>query len=142
MQSKVLSVILSFTILGVYCSSRASTPSGCLIVKASGTSSRQNSSLSAAISSLGTGSSSSTACIFMFPSTYEEQVVINAYKGALTLYGYTADTSSYARNQVTINHSKNATAAGSDEASSTVDARGTNFKMYNIDVANAFGVGS
>ncbi|KAH6988399.1 pectin lyase fold/virulence factor [Ilyonectria destructans] len=142
MKSQVLSLALSFAVLGVSCSSRTSTPSGCLTVKASGATSSQYSSLSAAISGLGTGNSSSTACIFIFPGTYEEPVVINAYKGSLTLYGYTADTSSYTSNQATIKHSENATAAGSDEASSTVDARGTNFKMYNIDVVNSFGVGS
>ncbi|KAH7184016.1 pectin lyase fold/virulence factor [Fusarium oxysporum] len=142
MASQVLALIVSFAALGVSCSSRTSTPSGCLAVKASGASSGEYSSLGAAVSALGTGSSSSTACIFMYPGIYQEQVVINAFKGTLTLYGYTTDTSSYANNKVTIHHSENATVAGSDEASSTVDARGNNFRMYNIDVVNSFGVGS
>ncbi|KAK2471314.1 hypothetical protein H9L39_17545 [Fusarium oxysporum f. sp. albedinis] len=142
MASQVLALILSFAALGVSCSSRTSVPSGCLTVKVSGASSGEYSSLGAAINALGTGSSSSTACIFMYPGIYEEQVVINAFKGTLTLYGYTTDTSSYANNKVTMHHSENATVAGSDEASSTVDARGNNFRMYNIDVVNSFGVGS
>ncbi|KAH7267916.1 pectin lyase fold/virulence factor [Fusarium solani] len=141
MQFSLTSMILSFAVLGVSCSPRTSTPSGCLSVRASGGSSGEYASLGAAVAALGSGSTSSTACIFMYPGTYEEQVVINAYKGALTLYGYSTDTSSYAGNQVTIKHSENSTVAGSDEASSTVDARGTNFKMYNIDVENSF-VGS
>ncbi|KAJ4188416.1 hypothetical protein NW755_006576 [Fusarium falciforme] len=141
MQFSLASMILSFAVLGVSCSPRTSTPSGCLSVRASGASSGEYTSLGAAVVALGTGSTSSTACIFMYPGTYEEQVVISAYKGALTLYGYSTDTSSYAGNQVTIKHSENSTVAGSDEASSTVDARGTNFKMYNIDVVNSF-VGS
>ncbi|KAG6979273.1 putative pectinesterase A [Fusarium oxysporum f. sp. conglutinans] len=142
MASQVLALILSFAALGVSCSSRTSAPSGCLTVKVSGASSGEYSSLGAAVSALGTGSSSSTACIFMYPGIYQEQVVINAFKGTLTLYGYTTDTSSYANNKVTMHHSENATVAGSDEASSTVDARGNNFRMYNIDVVNSFGVGS
>lgn len=141
MQFSLTSMILSFAVLGVSCSPRTSTPGGCLSVRASGASSGEYASLGAAVAALGSGSTSSTACIFMYPGTYEEQVVINAYKGALTLYGYSTDTSSYAGNQVTIKHSENSTVAGSDEASSTVDARGTNFKMYNIDVENSF-VGS
>ncbi|UPK92125.1 hypothetical protein LCI18_003060 [Fusarium solani-melongenae] len=141
MQFPLTSIILSFAVLGVSCSPRTSAPSGCLSVRASGASSGEYASLEAAVAALGSGSTSSTACIFMYPGTYEEQVVINVYKGALTLYGYSTDTSSYSGNQVTIKHSENSTVAGSDEASSTVEARGTNFKMYNIDVVNSF-VGS
>jgi pectinesterase len=77
----------------------------------------------------------------LYPGTYNEQVVVKGYQGALTIYGYTTDTSSYTSNQVTITHSENSTVAGSDEASSTVDARLSDFKMYNIDVVNSF-VGS
>lgn len=140
MKTSVLS-LLALAVPGVFCSLRTSTPSGCLTVKATGASSTEYSSLSDAITSLGTGSSSSTACIFLYAGSYNEQVVVKSYQGALTIYGYTNDSSSYANNQVTITHSENSTVAGSDEASSTVDSRLNNFKMYNINVVNSF-VGS
>lgn len=78
----------------------------------------------------------------MYPGTYSEQVSIKTYAGALTIYGYTTDTSSYISNQVTISHSESAAVAGNDEASSTVDVTVNNFKMYNINVDNTYGVGS
>lgn len=67
--------------------SRTSPPSGCLTVGTGGT----YSTISAALTALGTGSSTSTACIFIYAGTYQssEQVYIS-YKGALTLYGYTS----------------------------------------------------
>jgi pectinesterase len=48
----------------------------------------------------------------------------------------------YKDNAVTITHSLNASVAGSDEKSSTVDVTSANFKMYNINVVNSFGKGS
>lgn len=78
----------------------------------------------------------------MYSGTYSEQVKITSYKGALTIYGYTTDTSSYANNAVTIKHSESASAAGSDEASSTFDVKVDGFKMYNINVDNSYGEGS
>jgi pectinesterase len=68
--------------------SRTSPPSGCLTVGSGGT----YSTITAALTALGAGSSTSTACIFIYAGTYAsastDQVYIN-YKGALTLYGYT-----------------------------------------------------
>ncbi|KIN00065.1 carbohydrate esterase family 8 protein [Oidiodendron maius Zn] len=137
---KLLSVWpVACAVCGVSCTSRTSPPNGCLTIRASGA---EYSSLSSAINTLGQGTSSSTACIFLYPGTYNEQVIINNYKGALTIYGYTSDISSYASNQVTITHSESAAAAGSDEASSTLDVRVDNFRMYNVNVANSYGKGS
>ena len=66
--------------------SRTTSPSGCLTVGSGGT----YSTISAALTALGTGSSTSSACIFIYSGTYDstDQVYIN-YQGALTLYGYT-----------------------------------------------------
>lgn len=44
--------------------------------------------MGAALTALGT-LSTAAACIFIYTGTYTEQITIN-YKGALTLYGYTA----------------------------------------------------
>lgn len=64
---------------------RTTNPGGCLEVQGTNPTSSQHKTLSLAITALGTGTS--TQCIFIWPGTYTEQVVIQ-YKGALTLYGY------------------------------------------------------
>ncbi|KAH8655848.1 pectin lyase fold/virulence factor [Xylariales sp. PMI_506] len=119
---------------------RTSTPSGCLTVRASGAASGEYSLLSAAVAALGT-TSTADACIFMYAGTYQDQVKI-AYKGALTVYGYTTNVGTYKNNQVTIQHSETSTAAGGDEPSSTVDVTSANFNMYNINVVNTYGTGT
>lgn len=120
--------------------SRTSPPSGCLTVRSSGTKSGEYSTLSAALSALGT-SSTSSACIFIYSGTYNEQVTIT-YKGPLTIYGYTTDTSSYKSNVVTITHSQTSTAAGSLDASSTANIKSSNFNAYNINFVNSYGKGT
>jgi pectinesterase len=67
---------------------RTSPPSGCLVVRGSGTKSGEYSTLSAAVTAL--GSSTTDACIFIYNGTYTESIRID-YGGALTLYGYTTE---------------------------------------------------
>ncbi|KAI0142683.1 carbohydrate esterase family 8 protein [Xylariaceae sp. FL1272] len=119
--------------------SRTSAPSGCLSVKPGTTTSGWYTTLTAALASLGSGTS--TVCIFMYQGTYSEQVTIS-YAGPLTIYGYTTDAGDYKSNTVTITHSESAAAAGSDAASSTVQAKGNNFNMYNINIINTYGQGA
>lgn len=69
--------------------SRTSPPSGCKVVRGSGTQSGEYSSLGAVLTALGTTSAAS-ACIFIYSGTYAEQATIQ-YKGALTIYGYTTE---------------------------------------------------
>ena len=69
--------------------SRTSPPSGCKVVRQSGTQSGEYSTFGAALSALGT-SSTTSACIFIYSGTYNEQVTIQ-YKGPLTIYGYTTE---------------------------------------------------
>jgi pectinesterase len=114
---------------------RTSAPSGCLTVGSSGT----YSSVGAAVSAL--GSSTADACIYIAGGTYKEQVTIK-YGGALTLYGQTADTSSYKSNTVTITHSLDSPTAGSLDKSATVNVVSNGLKMYNINVVNGYGKGA
>lgn len=70
---------------------RTSPPSGCLVVSTA-PASGQYSDMNDAIAALGSGSSTSTACIFVYSGTYtvgSSQIYIN-YAGNLTLYGETA----------------------------------------------------
>lgn len=65
---------------------RTSPPPGCISAGNGGT----HGTIQAALSSLGSGSSGSSACIFIYPGTYNNNdgITIN-YKGSLTLYGHT-----------------------------------------------------
>lgn len=60
----------------------------------------------------------------------------------MQIYGYTTDTTTYKSNQVTIQAGVPASTAGSDDASGTLRVHKNDFKMYNVNVKNTFGVGS
>ncbi|TVY88764.1 Pectinesterase [Lachnellula willkommii] len=75
--------------------------------------------------------------------TYTEQVIIPSRAAALTIYGYTTDTSSYSSNVVNIEHSESlASGAADDEATGTVQNSAANTKFYNINIKNTYGEGS
>ncbi|KAF4224841.1 hypothetical protein CNMCM6457_008902 [Aspergillus fumigatiaffinis] len=116
-------------------SDRSKAPAGCLTVGSSG----KYSTIGAALNAL--GASTSDACIFIGAGTYKEQLTIS-YKGKLTMYGETTDTSSYKQNRVTITHTISSPQAGTLDKSATVNVRSDGFKMYNINVVNGYGKGS
>jgi pectinesterase len=58
------------------------------------------------------------------------------------ILGYTTDTTTYTGNQVIISAGVSATQAGSDDASGTLRIHKNDFRMYNVNVKNTFGVGS
>ncbi|KAI9147149.1 Pectinesterase A [Paramyrothecium foliicola] len=118
---------------------RTSPPSGCLSVGTGGT----HKNITDALNALGSGTSTSKACIFIYAGTYASsaQVYIN-YKGALTLYGYTTNTGSQGSNAVTFTRNINSATAGSLDASSTFNIVSANFKAYNINFKNLYGKGA
>ncbi|KAJ3945290.1 uncharacterized protein N0V96_005318 [Colletotrichum fioriniae] len=118
--------------------SRTSAPSGCLTVKKSG---GQYSTIQKAVDALST-TDSAKQCIFIDQGTYSEQVLIPARTAQLTIYGYTADTSSYAGNKVTITAKKSQADGLNNDASATLRIKAKNFKLYNVNVANTYGKGS
>jgi pectinesterase len=119
--------------------SRTSPPSGAVVVRQSGTQSGEFSTISAAITSLGSATTNRT--IFIYPGTYKEQVVIQ-YKGPLTIYGSTTDTGSWKSNTVTITNNLNAQDNGGNDASGTLRALSNDFRLYNVNVANTYGQGT
>ncbi|KAJ7258782.1 carbohydrate esterase family 8 protein [Mycena haematopus] len=119
--------------------SRTTPPAGAVVVRQSGATSGQFTTITAAINSLPNDSSART--IFIYPGTYTEQVYITR-TGQLTIYGSTTDTTSYTSNSVTITFSDSAAAAGSDDPSGTLRVHKDNFALYNVNVRNTFGVGS
>ncbi|KAK7413842.1 hypothetical protein QQX98_007259 [Neonectria punicea] len=120
--------------------SRTTAPSGCLTVKKSA-SSGQYSTIQAAVNSLST-SSTSAQCIFIDQGTYTEQVLVPTRKAQLTIYGYTADTTGYAGNKVTITGKKSQADGLNNDETAPLRIKAPNFKLYNVNVANTYGKGS
>lgn len=118
--------------------SRTSPPSGCITVGSGHT----YATLTLALASLST-TSTTAQCIFIYSGTYTEQVTIQARSAALTIYGYTTDTTSYTSNVVTIQHSSSlASGAPNDESTGTIINLAANTKFYNINIKNTYGAGS
>ncbi|KAL3425806.1 Pectinesterase 2 [Phlyctema vagabunda] len=129
---------LSSFVTAVLATSRTSPPSGSLTVGSSGT----YSTIQKAVNALSTTSTSAQS-IFIYSGTYSEQVTIPALKGALTVYGYTTDTSGYSKNVVNIVHSSSLlSGAANDEATSAVINLSANTKFYNVNIKNTYGKGS
>ncbi|KAK4166391.1 putative pectinesterase [Cladorrhinum sp. PSN259] len=118
---------------------RTTPPANCITVAKSG---GQFSTLQSAVNSLST-SSSGTQCIFIYPGTYNEQVLIPARKALLTIYGSTSDTTSYKSNTVLITQKKSQLDGGiSNDETATLRVKSEGFKLYNVNVENSYGKGS
>ncbi|GKT60615.1 pectinesterase [Colletotrichum tofieldiae] len=126
-------LLLSSLVAGAFGAARTSPPSGALVVAKSG---GTYTSVQKAVDAAKSGS-----VIFIQPGTYNEQVLIPANKGALTIYGYTADDQDYSKNQVTITNNLGADKAGSNDASGTLRAKNDGLKVYNINIVNSRGKG-
>ncbi|KAF2712203.1 carbohydrate esterase family 8 protein [Pleomassaria siparia CBS 279.74] len=134
----VLSLLsLASTVLAA---SRTTAPDGCLVVSKSATSS-QYKTVSLAVKALST-SSTTAQCIFIDQGTYSEQVYVPALKSALTIYGYTADTSSYTGNKAIITQALSQDDVASNDLTATLRAWTTNLKVYNVNLVNTRGKGS
>ncbi|RYP37904.1 hypothetical protein DL767_002776 [Monosporascus sp. MG133] len=133
------SVLLSLALVAVVAAeSRTSAPNGCLNVAKSG---GDFSTIQAAVNSLST-SNAADQCIFVNPGTYKEQVLVSSRAARLTIYGYTSDTASYAKNQVTITGSLSQKDGLSNDQTATLRVKAKNFRLYNINVKNEYGEGS
>ena len=116
--------------------SRTSAPSGALVVG----SGAKYTKIQDAVNALST-SSSTAQSIFIEAGTYNEQVLVPARKAALTIYGYTTDTSTYTANNI-ITHGIGLDTVASDDLTATLRVKAENFKMYNVNVKNTRGSGS
>lgn len=126
---KLLASLLSGASLAL-AASRTSPPSGCLHVAKSGGS---YTTVQSAIDDLST-TSTDDQCVFIDQGTYTEQVFIDTRAAQLTIYGYTADTTSYANNKAIITYNSPASTAGSNDASGTLRVHAANVKVYVSDV--------
>ena len=139
----------------VRAATRTSPPAGSVVVDPSTTTSGQFKTLSSAVASLPNDGSAQT--IFIFPGTYQEQVLIDR-SGAVTvrysipknnfvwsnlasqIYGYTTDTMDFTVNQVVITHNASLATSSSDDATGTLRIKSDNVRLYNLDIRNDFGV--
>ncbi|KAL5495232.1 hypothetical protein ACEPAI_695 [Sanghuangporus weigelae] len=101
--------VLSYLILLVQAASRTSPPSGAVIVDSSSTGSGQYKTIASAIAALPDDGSSQS--IFIYPGTYNEQLLIDR-SGSVTLYG--------------------------DDESGTLRIKSDNVSIYNLDVRNDY----
>jgi pectinesterase len=101
----------------------------------------QYGTIQAAVNSLST-TSSGKQCIFINQGTYNEQVLVSSRAAQLTIYGYSTDTSSYTGNKVTISANKSQKDGLNNDQTGTLRVKATNFKLYNVNVANTYGKGS
>ncbi|RYP66959.1 hypothetical protein DL771_007533 [Monosporascus sp. 5C6A] len=133
------SILVSLALAAVVAAgSRTSAPKGCLNVAKSG---GDFSTIQAAVNSLST-TKAEDQCIFVNPGTYKEQVLVRSRAARLTIYGYTSDTASYAKNQVTITSSLSQKNGLSNDETATLRVKAKNFRLYNINVKNEYGEGS
>ncbi|KAF1843488.1 carbohydrate esterase family 8 protein [Cucurbitaria berberidis CBS 394.84] len=116
---------------------RPTAPAGCLAVGGSG----KYKTVQSAVDAL-SASSTAAQCVFIAKGTYKEQVFVKALKSALTIYGETADTSSFSANTVTITQGKSQSDSPNNDATATLRAWTTNLKVYNINLVNTRGQGS
>lgn len=128
---------LGFSLISLaLAASRKSAPKGALVVGQG----QKFTTISAAVAAL--SNSTSEQIIFIDPGTYAEQVYIPKLNGPLTIQGYTTDDSKYAKNQVTIVASESQKTKPNNDLTGTLRVWTSDFKMYNINVRNAFGQGS
>lgn len=134
---KSIIALTAFLVSQVLAESRTTAPSGCITVGSNGT----YGTVQSAVDSLST-TSTAAQCVFIEPGTYNEQVLVSSRNAALTFYGYTTNTESYESNVVTIADNLAAASGLSDDETGTLRIKATNFKMYNVNVANTYGEGS
>jgi pectinesterase len=116
--------LLSLAVSGLCASS---PPSGAITVGPGG----KYSTLTAALAD------TSSSVYFVYATSITERVVIT--RSSITIYGQTSNALTYSSNQVTITNNIPASTAGSNEASATVSVKGTDVKLYNLNIANTYG---
>ncbi|KAK3401596.1 pectin lyase fold/virulence factor [Sordaria brevicollis] len=137
MKSSLLLSLLSL-FSSTLAASRTFPPSSSCLTVGSG---RQYTTIQSAINALSTTSSGSQ-CIFIYPGTYREQVLIPSRSAQLSIYGSTTSTLTYSSNSVTIISSKSQADGLSNDETATLRVKAKGTKLYNLNVENGYGKGS
>ncbi|KAF2083938.1 carbohydrate esterase family 8 protein [Saccharata proteae CBS 121410] len=127
---------LSLLALAASVQALTSPPSGALVVG----SDDGYSTVQDAVDALDT-STSDTQYIFIYQGTYDEQVYIQSLNGALKIYGYSEDDSSYSSNTVTITQALALADVSTDDETGTLRVWTENFSLYNVNLENSYGKG-
>lgn len=85
---------------------------------------------------------SGATSIFIYAGTYKEQVSISSTNGPLTIYGYSANDTTYTSNEVTILHSAAASGGQPSDPSATLRSHSKSFNLYNVNIVNSHGAGN
>lgn len=133
---KVLAICLNLFSLAL-AASRKTAPPGALTVGAG----QKFTTISSAVAAL-SNTTTSEQVIFIHPGIYAEQVYIPKLSGPLTVFGYTRDDTKYSRNEVTIVASQSQKTQPNNDLTATLRVWTIDFKLYNVNVKNAFGPGS
>lgn len=133
---KLLTLFLSLVSLTL-AARRLKPPTGALVVG----SGKQFATISSAVAAL-SNTTTAEQTIFIHPGTYAEQVFIPKLAGPLTVYGSTKDDKNHAANTVTIVAAESQKTQPNNDLTATLRVWTTDFKLYNVNVKNAFGVGS
>lgn len=133
---KILTLCFSLISLAI-AASRTKAPPGALTVGRR----QKYTTISQAVAAL-SNTTTSEQVIFIQPGTYAEQVYIPKLSGPLTVFGYTKDDSKYAANQVTIVASESQKTQPNNDLTGTLRVWTSDFKLYNVNIKNAFGEGS
>jgi pectinesterase len=133
---KILTLFFTLVSLAL-AASRTNAPPGALAVGRR----QKYTTISQAVAAL-SNTTTSEQVVFIHPGTYVEQVYIPKLSGPLTVFGYTKDDSKYAANQVTIVASESQKTQPNNDLTATLRVWTSDFKLYNVNVKNAFGEGS
>ncbi|KAL1586839.1 hypothetical protein WHR41_04068 [Cladosporium halotolerans] len=133
---KLITLFLSLVSLTL-AARRLKPPTGALVVG----SGKQFATISSAVAAL-SNTTTAEQTIFIHPGTYAEQVFIPKLAGPLTVYGSTKDDKNHAANTVTIVAAESQKTQPNNDLTATLRVWTTDFKLYNVNVKNAFGVGS
>jgi pectinesterase len=117
---------------------RTTPPAGCLTV---GGTKGTYATVSGAVGAL-SNTTLVPQCIFIYPGTYTEQVLVPALASSLDVYGSTVDTSDYKHNTVTITEAHSQMELITNDQTATFRVKTNNFRLYNVNLVNTYGEGS
>ncbi|KKY37851.1 putative carbohydrate esterase family 8 protein [Diaporthe ampelina] len=96
--------------------------------------------ISSAVNSISNTSTDPTT-IFVYNGTYTEQVYLPPKAAKVTIYGQTADITSYHGNTVTLQYNSSLAVAPNDEWTAPLINESPNTAVYNLDIRNLWGEG-
>lgn len=130
---------MGISISSVSSVARLTPPAGSITVCATG--GCDFSTISGAVNSISNTSTTPTT-IFVYSGTYTEQVYLPPKAAKVTIYGETADYTSYVDNTVTLQYNSSLLVAVDDEHTAPLINESPNTAVYNLNIRNLWGEGA